>query len=261
MPLTPIACIANWRQLPPRRAKAWLARFSPAEQRRLERFAHEDARRQFIAGRCLARELLSLQAPETERWQLAASGPPHIAQRPDWQLSISHSGDWIGAALGPASIGIDLEATQRPRRHLAIARRYFHDEEARAVAALAGAERERLFQYMGTAREAYLKALETGIADGLQRLRVEAGTGVGPLVSGPGADWSHHVQYRWTAQEPYLKAQEAGIAYGLKLLRVEEGAGEPPRVVVCGGNGGWRFLSQAGDELVTCVAWEGPPLT
>jgi len=213
MPLTPIACIANWRQLPPRRAKAWLARFSPAEQRRLERFAHEDARRQFIAGRCLARELLSLQAPETERWQLAASGPPHIAQRPDWQLSISHSGDWIGAALGPASIGIDLEATHRPRRHLAIARRYFHDEEARALAALAGAERERLFQYMWTAREAYLKALEAGIADGLKRLRVEAR------------------------------------------------AGAPPRVVLCDGNQGWRFHYQARDGLVTCVAWQGPPLT
>src|SRR5690625_7214862 len=177
MPLTPIACIANWRQLPPRRAKAWLARFSPAEQRRLERFAHEDARRQFIAGRCLRRQLLSLQASVTGRWQLAAAGPPHMAQRPAWQLSISHRGDWIGAALGPASIGIDLEATHRPRRHLAIASRYFHDEEARALAALAGAERERLFQYMWTAREAYLKALEAGLADGLMRQRGEARAG------------------------------------------------------------------------------------
>src|SRR5690625_6590504 len=171
MPLTPIACIANWRQLPPRRAKAWLARFSPAEQRRLERFAHEDARRQFIAGRCLARELLSLQAPETERWQLAASGPPHIAQRPDWQLSISHSGDWIGAALGPASIGIDLEATHRPRRHLAIARRYFHDEEAGALAPLAGGGGDRLFKSRWHPGGANPKALDAATAEGLKGLR------------------------------------------------------------------------------------------
>ncbi|OOG60808.1 4-phosphopantetheinyl transferase [Rhodanobacter sp. B05] len=85
----------------------------------------------------------------------------------------SHSGEHalIAVARG-ISPGIDIER-RRPRpRALPIARRFFGNDEADALAALPEEARDAAFLEIWTAKEAILKAHGRGIGYGLQRLRI-----------------------------------------------------------------------------------------
>jgi 4'-phosphopantetheinyl transferase len=88
----------------------WL---SPSERERLPRLRVEPRRRQYLAGHWLLRELLAetigghpadwplcerrSQAPSVDR----GDAPLHV--------SLSHSGEWVAAAVAPQPIGIDIE--------------------------------------------------------------------------------------------------------------------------------------------------------
>lgn len=190
-PPAPTARIANWRRLDAELAQHHAAQLGEPERNRLEGLRNASSRQRFIAARALARSLLQQQDPDRPGWQLSPSGPPQVLERPQWRLSISHSGDWVAAALGPRPIGIDIEDGQRERRYLAIARHYFHPSEAAALENGSALQRKRRFLLQWTAREAYLKALGLGIAGGLLRLRVDFDRRDAPQVSlcDGGQDW------------------------------------------------------------------------
>lgn len=69
-------------------------------------------RLQFLAGRLLARQLYSEICPEeTCSFEIGASGKPYFAARPQWGMSITHSGEIVACALNPRGpVGIDAEA-------------------------------------------------------------------------------------------------------------------------------------------------------
>ena len=87
----------------------WL---SESELSRLQRLKIANRRGQFLSGhwlvRCLLRQHFGKPANACqliERTNL----PPAVLGFDDVQVSISHSGDWIAAAISNARIGIDLE--------------------------------------------------------------------------------------------------------------------------------------------------------
>lgn len=199
----PIAGFANWRELDPAIAQRSVLELGNAERRRLAGIADEPSRLRFIAARLLARRLLRHCDPDRPDWELAAEGAPQVLNQPRWHLSLSHSGDWVAAAVGSQAIGIDIEHSLRPRRYLAIARHYFHASEADALEQGPEQQRLRRFLYQWTAREAYLKALGTGIAGGLLRLRVDFDSDDRPRVQlcdgGSGWRFAYHHQTGLTA--------------------------------------------------------------
>jgi hypothetical protein len=87
---------------------AWL---SPAECERWAGFSGAQRRRQFVAGRWLARRLLG-HASSADAAGVVLTVDPEgrcIAPSP-WRVSISHSGGWIGVALArEALVGLDLQ--------------------------------------------------------------------------------------------------------------------------------------------------------
>ena len=85
----------------------------------------------------------------------------------------SHSGEHalIAVARG-ISPGIDIERRRPQPRALPIARRFFGNDEAEALAALPEEARDAAFLEIWTAKEAILKAHGRGIGYGLQRLRI-----------------------------------------------------------------------------------------
>lgn len=114
----------------------WL---SISEQARLARLKPQPRRNQYLAGHWLLRLLLAECAGGSPRdWMLDERlNQPPTPQRADVPrfLSLSHSADWIAAAVSPMPIGIDLEARHPERealqsfRHLLIA----HDDVADAL--------------------------------------------------------------------------------------------------------------------------------
>lgn len=99
---------------------AWL---SPTEQGRRSSFSGEQRRRQFTAGRWLARLLLAHASGATpESIELGVNAQGRCTAPLPWRASISHSGDWISAAVAnDAFVGLDLqvESPQRDWRALA----------------------------------------------------------------------------------------------------------------------------------------------
>jgi 4'-phosphopantetheinyl transferase len=115
-------------------------------------------------------------APESLRFErrcgqcgATGHGKPHLADRPDLDFSISHSGGLalIAVARG-RRVGADVERV-RPRTDvLAIARGSLSARERQTIESVRcdGARREAFFRCW-TRKEAYLKARGVGLAGGL----------------------------------------------------------------------------------------------
>lgn len=103
--------------------------------------------------------------------QRSAHGKPFLALAGAPQFNLSHSGAHVAVALArPVAPGVDVELPQRPRPVLALARRYFHPDEATALAALPAERVDAAFHALWTCKEAVLKAHGRGLAFGLHRL-------------------------------------------------------------------------------------------
>jgi len=97
-----------------------------------------------------------------------ANGRPYVAGA-TLDFNLSHSGDWALLAVASGTrVGVDVEHVRNDRDFRAIARRYFSDSEAQRIRDLVDDDVARgEFYTLWTAKEAALKALGTGIANGL----------------------------------------------------------------------------------------------
>lgn len=103
-----VARVADVLAQAPPGAETWL---SASEYARLQRLRVSARRDHYLAGHWLLRQLLATHcggAPEA--WSLRErDGLPPQIDGSALNASLSHSGDWIAAALSPSAIGIDLE--------------------------------------------------------------------------------------------------------------------------------------------------------
>jgi 4'-phosphopantetheinyl transferase len=149
---------------------------SPEETRRVERMQFEAGRHQQLVTRAMVRNVLSHYHPDTapRDWlfELGEHGRPAVAaaMAPDARASnfnLAHTDGLVVMALGRVDrLGVDVERLDQ-RVNLAVARRYFSAAEITSLDSLPPEERVRRFQRLWTLKEAYLKALGTGIVGGL----------------------------------------------------------------------------------------------
>jgi 4'-phosphopantetheinyl transferase len=147
---------------------------SSDEHARLARMKFAEGRHQQLVTRGLVRQVLSRYvpgvAPRDWRFERNAHGRPRIADAPgagDLQFNLAHtSGLVVMAVARAAEIGVDVERTDK-RAPLAVAQRYFSPAEIAALGALPVAEQPRRFHRLWTLKEAYLKAIGTGVIGGL----------------------------------------------------------------------------------------------
>lgn len=87
------------------------------------------------------------------------------------EFNLAHSGGSMLVALSRhVPLGVDLEAPRRTRPVLELARRWFHPDEATALAALPEALQQSAFLRLWTCKEAVLKAHGRGLGFGLDRV-------------------------------------------------------------------------------------------
>ena len=151
----------------------------PRERARLHGMRSPVARLHFAAGRWLARRVLAHRLGRAEaeiELTVDAHGRPSLATG-GIDFNLSHAGSCVVIALSAVRVGIDVESLQRTRDGPSIARRFFSPAEAAAVEASAAGERERTFFRIWVRKEAFVKALGTGIATGFGRFDVGTGAG------------------------------------------------------------------------------------
>jgi 4'-phosphopantetheinyl transferase len=181
---------------------------SAEELERAERMVSPDLRRRFLARRAMARELLGRETGEDpaglvlER-RCERCGEDHPAS----PLGDGDSGVWWSAsssaglaavAIAGCRVGLDIEKHGERPRWERIARRFYSEDERRAVAGSPAR-----FLELWTLKEAYLKALGLGLPGGLRSLEC---TGLAP-AAGEWSTTAAHPGWRFRGFEP-----ESGFA-------------------------------------------------
>ncbi|MEM7244797.1 MAG: 4'-phosphopantetheinyl transferase superfamily protein [Acidobacteriota bacterium] len=144
---------------------------SSDERARAERFVVERPRRQMIVGRGRLRETLGRyldRDPASLRFDYGDDGKPFLVRddgedRP-LEFNLSHSG--TVALLGVVDhgrLGVDVETVRYDTDHLAIAVRFFSEIERERLARFSTEEIPHAFFRCWTRKEAYLKAVGTGL--------------------------------------------------------------------------------------------------
>jgi len=144
---------------------------SDDERETARRITVVEEQRTFVRSRAFLRKLLEAQTGVAAPvWRFGANehGRPFIAlpeQHRGLHFNLSHTRSMTACVLAAQpEIGIDVENAAQPRDFPAIARGFFTPEEAQALAGVAGEEQRRLFYRFWTLKEAYIKAIGTGLS-------------------------------------------------------------------------------------------------
>ncbi|MEV6209611.1 4'-phosphopantetheinyl transferase superfamily protein [Kitasatospora sp. NPDC051914] len=176
--------------LPEPAAEAFAARhggellLGPEERAHLARLRGEGGRRRFLAGRVLARYALSARSGRPlAHWRVRAGegGRPEPEPPADGlRFNLSHTDGMVACLVASGrSCGVDVERAAAGADAVRYLPRWFAPAERAAVAAAPAAERPARVAAYWVLKEAYLKAVGTGLR------RELAGFSFGPPADRP----------------------------------------------------------------------------
>jgi 4'-phosphopantetheinyl transferase len=153
------------------------------ERERATRFARPGDRAAYVVAHALLRRSLSRHAnlpPEGWRFEADRFGKPRLSglHGTGPSFNLTHTDGLVACVIGPPdlALGIDAEAVDRPLSDLlAIARRFFSADEASALEAHAPSSRRVRFAELWTLKEAFVKAVGTGLSHPLDQVAFEWG--------------------------------------------------------------------------------------
>ncbi|WP_150240898.1 4'-phosphopantetheinyl transferase family protein [Nocardiopsis quinghaiensis] len=207
----------------PLATEVWWARTSAADDRLLRlldeeelarnaRFRHQADRDRHLLGRAVIRLLLAERAecpPEKVTFALRcrsceekertgagdgtdARQEPHGKPHPTgpaegWEVSVSHSGEWVALALASGvPVGVDVERVSGARDLEGLAGYTLGDPERQAWERLSPADRIGAFFRYWARKEALLKATGLGLSGGLRRVLVSPADAAPELLAWTG---------------------------------------------------------------------------
>lgn len=162
---------------PPRPHDELARHLSPEEQARAARFAFARLTEQFIVAHAFVRDVLGAYlgvAPVEVPIEIDAQGKPHL-RGSDLRFNLSHSANLAVLAVGTRELGVDVEQIRGDVLRERIAERFFSALEVQALNALPAEHQAAGFFSCWTRKEAYLKALGTGLRIALDRFDVSLG--------------------------------------------------------------------------------------
>jgi len=190
-PLLPDGSAHFWRvpvESTPGADARWRELLQPDERRKLARFHfEEDARREAVnrgALRLLLGSYLGI-GPGSVAFVAGAKGKPAIAgEFPGGRIefNVAHSGEWVVIAFARGGrVGVDVEKWREIEADQILGD-FFRPEERQEWIEWPEAEREAAFFRAWTLKEAYLKALGTGLSKPLQSFRVRLARSTEPAL-------------------------------------------------------------------------------
>jgi 4'-phosphopantetheinyl transferase len=153
------------------------ALLSPEERQRTDSFVFQRDRDQRLASRAMLRKALADvtgRCPAVWKFRASPHGRPEIEAPEDYRdlkFNVSHSGALSACLVSwHRLIGIDVELIKRVDEALQIADRHFAPPEIAYLRAAAAHEMERRFLQLWTLKEAYFKALGSGLSGPLNEV-------------------------------------------------------------------------------------------
>jgi 4'-phosphopantetheinyl transferase len=156
---------------------------SKQERETAGRFFHAADRMRYILAHGILRDLLSryMQVDPVGLQFIANEfGKPDLAAigtQPALRFNLAHSGDVILYAITQRrQVGIDVEKIRADVDVMELAASQFADQEIKELRRLSLTERQDAFYRVWTRKEAYIKALGTGLSLALNKFAVTVGT-------------------------------------------------------------------------------------
>lgn len=147
---------------------------SEDEIARANKFRFPQHRQRFMVARSILRQLLGIYldiCPKTIVFEYSDRGKPQLAKFNNGrqlQFNLSHSQGYALYGFTQNNfIGVDLEYLREMPDAVKIARRFFSPREFQFIASLDRERQTKVFFQLWTAKEAYLKAIGTGLAGSL----------------------------------------------------------------------------------------------
>ena len=154
----------------------WL---TDAELARYQSITSSSRKQQFLAGHFLVRKMASnvfKNLPHDWTYFQDAESLRRLKGNtdslPELFVSISHSGEWIAAAISDAPIGIDIETFSKQRDFIAIAKHVFSNPEICHLKFCDDEELKQNFYLYWTLKECVAKQYGTGLK--FERSRLES---------------------------------------------------------------------------------------
>ena len=154
------------------------------ERARAGRFHFDKHRRHFVVGRGFLRTLLARYldtAPEEVRFSYGPHGKPALDgehRESRLRFNASHSGEWaVYGFVQDHDIGVDVEYVKQDFATEGIAERFFSAGEVQALNGLAEDEKPAAFFRCWTRKEAYIKAIGSGLSHPLDTFDVTLAPG------------------------------------------------------------------------------------
>ena len=107
-------------------------------------------------------------------------GKPYLAERPDVHFNLSHADGIAACLVADTECGVDCERVRKYRPN--VVRRSFSESERELMESLPEDGRDMMFTRIWTLKEAYVKALGTGLAHPMNS--VSFGFEGGSIVTG-----------------------------------------------------------------------------
>lgn len=158
---------------------------SAEERDRAARYKVEAPRRQFICARATLRWLLGRYLdlnPRAIEFSFTKHGKPSLAGGGGLQFNVSHTGEMAALAFANGPVGIDIEKHDREVEVDALSKRFFSGDEHAQLSAMNPTERREAFFRCWTQKEAYLKALGSGLSRDTRTFTVDCEEGSPGLV-------------------------------------------------------------------------------
>ncbi len=148
----------------------YLSILSNEEREKYQRFHFEKDSHSYLVSHALVRKVLSRYCdvqPEAWRFSFNRHGKPEISSSiecPDIKFNLSHA-DGMSACVVSLNndCGVDVENIHRKNKLNAVAERMFAEQEAKIMSACDESEVQKSFFDFWTLREAYVKAVGTGL--------------------------------------------------------------------------------------------------
>jgi 4'-phosphopantetheinyl transferase len=214
--------------------QAEVAQLSPDEGARCQRFVFRRDRRDFAAGHALLRRVLSMYddvRPDAWTFVAAGNGKPSLAQEPGappLAFNLSHTQGLVACAVArDAEVGVDVECVERVTDGRDVAERYFSAAELAQLDACPEEQRAARFIELWTLKEAYLKAIGSGLARPLDTFAFSfddaGGLGFNARPDGSPATWTFALFAPSPRHRLALAARFARPSHGRLVARAAGG--------------------------------------
>lgn len=172
----------------------YLRTLAEDERTRANRFHFDQHRRHFVVARGFLRVLLARYlntTPEAVRFAYGPYGKPILDRESSLRFNASHSGDWaVYGFIRDHEVGIDVEQIKEDFGTEGIAERFFSPGEVQTLSALPEAEKAAAFFRCWTRKEAYIKAIGSGLSHPLDSFDVTLAPGQPAALSRVEELWS-----------------------------------------------------------------------